>query len=236
MNKLQAHVLSLSLPLLVACGQSTGEGDERPLEGGAGTTALAGSGGTSEAGTTALAGSGGTSSAGASALAGSGGMTPNIPTLESAKEDYPSWHRFTEEPQNISVEIFSLCRIPTPAEQEFSTSEHGNSLSLLNWLNEEAQQGFENKANAPFPVGATIVKEKFFWGENGLELAALGILIKHAPGYDSAYGDWEFGYWEAESGMSTGAETQAYCGACHATSTTDFVFLDQSWRSPRPPQ
>jgi hypothetical protein len=115
-------------------------------------------------------------------------------------------------------------------EQAFVDSEHGG-LYLLDWLNAGAQQGYEQKSK-PFPVGAVIVKEKLSTKGGGFTLAALGIMIKHAPGFDTAHGDWEFGYWEPESGMLSGQAESAYCGGCHASSSSDFVFLDSSWRTP----
>ncbi|HET9958143.1 MAG TPA: cytochrome P460 family protein [Polyangiaceae bacterium] len=179
-------------------------------------------------------GAGGTSAGGqGGGESGAGGEgRPSIPTLQSAQALYSNWHRATEEPQNISSSIFALCRLPSMAEQAFVESEHGDNLYLLDWLNDEAYAGAAVREREPFPTGAAIVKEKLRWnGDAGFELAALGIMIKHEPGYDSEHGDWEFGYWE--SGLDapqSDAETATYCGGCHATSPTDFAFLDQRWR------
>jgi hypothetical protein len=120
--------------------------------------------------------------------------------------------------------------LPTLPETEFTKSVHGKELYLLDWLNAEAQAGYAQKGAAAFPVGATIVKEKLVRNSSsGFDLAALGIMVKRAAGFDSLHGDWEFGYWEPESGMSSDAIA---CGSCHSGSKTDFVFLDDSWRMP----
>jgi hypothetical protein len=150
------------------------------------------------------------------------------PTLESASRDYRSWKQRSAEPQSISSEILSLCRLPTSSEQMFADSEHGDGLYFMDWLNSGAQAGFTAQ---PFERGSAIVKEKLRSDSSGkLARIALGIMIKRDPGFDAARGDWEFGYWQEQDGLRSGAEAAAHCGGCHARSKTDFVFVDPSWR------
>ena len=159
------------------------------------------------------------------------GATPaSQQQLQAAIKDYLGWTQRTQQPESISNEIFSLCRSPTAKENAFANSEHGMGLFLLDWLNPVAMQGFENKGTAPFPIGAAIVKQKLMLASSGkFDVAALGIMVKREAGFDDSHGDWEFGYWEAPSGLLSGATESAHCGGCHAGSATDFVFLDQSW-------
>jgi hypothetical protein len=204
--------------------------------GNAGTSAgiggsTGGGGRSSQAGTSSGAGesgSGGGGDAGESGGAGDAGTS----RLEEARADYRSWQPRTSEPYAISSEIFALCRLPTQSEQEFVDSEHGDELYLLDWLDPGAEDGFESDGAAPFPVGATIVKEKLVRTGNGYALHALGFMLKREAGFDAANGDWQFGYWSEETGMVASAAENAYCGGCHASSSTDFVFLDDSWRMP----
>ena len=195
-----------------------------------------GSGGAPGGGGGVMAGASGAGVAGTSGgEAGEGGQAGASGTddvLEAARAAYRGWQQRTDEPVNISAEIFSLCRSPTAAEQAFVASEHGDELYLLDWVNEEAAAGFDAGAGAPFPVGAAIVKEKLARDGSDYLLVALGLMVKREAGFDPTHGDWEFGYWQPEGGMSSGASTNQYCGACHATSTTDFVFLDETWRIP----
>lgn len=159
------------------------------------------------------------------------GTPARVPTLASVQQSYLGWTRHSETPQAISAQIFTLCRAPTEAENAFVASQHGDNLYLLDWLNDAAKRGEASKADAPFPVGAAIVKEKLVLASSGkYELFALGLMVKHEPGFDPAHGDWEFGYWTASAGFSAGPGSAAQCGGCHAGSKTDFVFLDQSWR------
>ena len=207
-----------------------------PGHGGVGGAGAGGNpeGGANDGGHAGNAGSetGGTGGVEASGGSGGEGGSADSSKLEWARQTYPTFTRRTAEPEPISAEIFALCRLPTLPETEFTKSVHGKELYLLDWLNAEAQAGYAQKGAAEFPVGATIVKEKLVRNSSsGFDLAALGIMVKRAKGFDSLHGDWEFGYWESESGMSSDAIA---CGSCHSGSKTDFVFLDDSWRMPTP--
>ena len=154
------------------------------------------------------------------------------PALADLLEHYRSWPTRQSAPQSISSQIWALCRLPSLPEQRFADSEHGKGLLLLDYLNASAKQGADAKATR-FALGAAIVKEKLMAEAAGqLAVVARGLMIKRAPGFDPAHGDWQFGYWEPSTGLSSGPASQDYCGGCHASAETDFVFLDQSWRQP----
>ena len=165
------------------------------------------------------------------ACSGGAGASAEL-SLEEARQSYKSFTQRTAEPEPISSQIFALCRAPSAAEQDFAASVHGKELYLLDWLNEGAQTGYLQQGSAPFAVGTAIVKEKLVRNGSDYDVAALGIMIKRQAGFDATHGDWEFGYWEPSSGLVSGDTEATYCGACHATSSTDFVFLDDSWRTP----
>jgi len=157
--------------------------------------------------------------------------TPNGP-MQTLLTEYRGWQPRTDAPINVSADIFTLCRSPTLAENAFTESEHGESRMLMDWLNSAAHAGFESLGDSGFAPGAAIVKEKLSYRAGGVapELVAIGIMLKHEPGFDSENGDWEFAYWEEEPGLIDGPDQSAYCAGCHASSPTDFVFLDDSWR------
>lgn len=155
------------------------------------------------------------------------------PSLDGLLAVYRSWMPYEAEPQAISAQIASLCRIPTAAEESFAASEHGDYLLLQNWLNDSARQAFASK-QTPFPVGAAIVKEKL--GNSAAfdyVLVARGVMVKREAGFDPAHNDWQFGYWTPSAGLTADQATADHCGACHAGAKTDFVFLDRSWRFDR---
>jgi len=173
----------------------------------------------------------GSSASGRVAAGSGGGPTHAVPSFETAMQEYGTWTRSSAEPQAISVQIAALCRAPSAAEQAFQASEHGRDLYLQNWLNPAAVSGRDAGGKPAFATGAAIVKQKLAPGADGkLAVVALGIMIKREPGFDAAHGDWAFGYWEAASGLRSGASEAGHCGGCHASAATDFVFLDQRWR------
>ncbi|HET6283458.1 MAG TPA: cytochrome P460 family protein [Polyangia bacterium] len=146
---------------------------------------------------------------------------------------YSTWTQRTDKPVSISNDIFALCRSPTLPEQTFVDSEHGRHRYLLDWLNPGAVTGFAAQGSKPFPVGAAIVKEKLVSTASGYELAARGIMVKRMPGFDVKHVDWDFAYWEPSSGVVSGSDQSQYCAGCHASAaSTDFIFLDDSWRRP----
>ena len=189
----------------------------------------------SSSGASDRVGSGEAQTSAGSSAAGSGGepAAPAGLSFEAAMQAYTTWTRETAEPQSISAQIASLCRAPSAAELAFEASEHGKNLYLQDWLNPAAVRGRDAAGKTPFAVGAAIVKQKLAPGADGkLAVVALGIMIKREPGFDAAHGDWAFGYWEAVLGLKAGPSEARHCGGCHASSVSDYVFLDQRWRLP----
>lgn len=209
-------------------GETSGE---RGGSGAGAAASVAGSGRMASSGgaTDPTAGSSSTSDGGEAGTHGSD--LDDTTLLEQARGSYAAWEKRTEDPQPISAEIFALCRGPTQAEEDFVASEHGDMLYLLDWLDPGAAAVFAGASSGPFPVGATIVKEKLVLESGGYILHALGLMLKREPGFDPAHGDWQFGYWNATDGMIAGAAENAHCGNCHAGSSTDFVFMDASWHA-----
>jgi Cytochrome P460 len=146
--------------------------------------------------------------------------------------EYRGWQPRTDAPVNVSSDIFTLCRSPTLTEDAFVESEHGQSRMLMDWLNPAARAGFEALGARGFAPGAAIVKEKLSYRQGAAEpeLVAIGVMVKHEPGFASEHGDWEFAYWEEAPGLIDGPDQSAYCAGCHASASTDFVFLDDGWR------
>ena len=163
--------------------------------------------------------------------------TPPDP-METLLSEYRDWQPRTDAPINVSSDIFTLCRAPTLAENAFTDSEHGQDLMLMDWLNPAARAGFEALGEQAFAAGAAIVKEKLAYRAGSVEpvLVAIGMMLKHEPGFDTEHGDWEFAYWEESPGLIDGPDQSAYCADCHASSPTDFVFLDDSWRDSTEPE
>jgi hypothetical protein len=152
---------------------------------------------------------------------------PPLDGFQAMIAHYRSWSSATSEPVAVSSSIFALCRAPTPFEQAFATSEHGNHRLIREWDNDLALASMGDAGTYPFAPGAAIVKEKLLRSDGGPVMVALGLMIKRWSGFDAAHGDWDFAYWEQGSGLLSGAVQSAHCGDCHAAARgTDFVFAD----------
>ncbi len=193
--------------------------------GGTDVTPAVGTGGQAE-----QAGQGGfVGTGGQGGRAGQGGADD----LATIMASYTSWQPLSMAPVDISADIFALCRSPTAAESAFAASVHGRH-ALRDWANPPAMDGIGAQGAGGFAVGATIVKEKFVRDQpsGAFVLAALGIMVKRPTGFDTAGGDWEFVYWNAADGVSRGPVQLASCTSCHAgAGATDFVFIDDTWRT-----
>jgi len=225
----------------VGCGQSASR-DPRLDSGGTGNaTSESGGSAVSSAGSSAIAGasasaggSGGVSTISAAGALGEGGApttpgdTSGLSELESILDDYRSFAPQTPEPVSVSGYIFGLCRSPTLRETEFLNSIHGDERYLQDWANPLAAQALVGEEPMTFPEGAIIVKEKYA-GPKALkpDLVAIGLMIKRAPGFDGAHGDWDYAYYEPALGIVQTKEQSVYCANCHAgAAATDFVYVD----------
>lgn len=182
-----------------------------------------------QAGDSAAQGGDTTAGQGGDAAAGEGGA-PGL-QMQGVIDHYREWQARSDQPVDISAEIFGLCRLPTDAENAFIDSAH-KGYALRDWVNPIASDALAQTAHPVFPVGAAIVKEKFArqTSDGQLVLAALGVMLKREIGFDPAHADWEFGYWTEAKGLSSGGPEFATCMQCHAKASTDYAYLDDSWR------
>lgn len=150
------------------------------------------------------------------------GEAPDDP--DAAIEGYQDWTRLRPERESITAHLYTLCRMPTGFESDLMESEHGGLRYVLDYVNDAGAQAIGETDGRTFPVGTVIVKEKYPSADAG-EPEALGVMIKRAPGFDPAGGDWEYLYWTPGSGWTRGADASASCQACHAQiSDLDYVF------------
>jgi hypothetical protein len=119
----------------------------------------------------------------------------------------------------------------TPYDVKQAEKSHGPHAyaHIQIYMNPSAATAFEQHKGA-YPPGAAIIKEKAFGGyqEDFSSTAprpkeGVGGMIKRAPGYDPAHGDWEYFYCEYPAKIETGKISS--CVSCHAgAATTDYVF------------
>jgi hypothetical protein len=139
-----------------------------------------------------------------------------------------SMHKMNAQPHSVDTGLAILCKIPPEAEaaQKRDGLHYGHWINV--YMNELARKQFEAKSADPYPPGSIILKEKLLSALPAhSDMTAIAGLIKHAPGYNKATGDWEFFYAEANGKMERGgAATLASCARCHQNAPGDYVFGD----------
>ena len=144
--------------------------------------------------------------------------------FETIRANYRDWIAIQENPTNVSMMIFTLCRLPSESEMAFAESEEHGKFFLRDYFNDVGFEALTNQTET-FPVGTIIVKEKFREiSEAWDNPEALGMMIKRDEGFNSASNDWEFLYWDEAGVLWEGIETTASCQACHSEAERDFVF------------
>lgn len=150
----------------------------------------------------------------------------------SAAEALAGWstlRRMTDEPVEVDPVISTACWIPI---REQGDPHVARPIHV--YMNAAAAVAHEEQA-VPYPVGAVIAKRKLGRdtigaGDDGCiepEPDDVALMIKRAPGYDAAHGDWEYVWAEGERLVSAGP--LASCVQCHhAARDSDYVKGD--WR------
>jgi len=143
---------------------------------------------------------------------------------------YQSMHRMNEKPRSVGTALSILCRGMSPQEveaQKHAGPHYGHWINVF--MNETAQKHFESKAEGAYPPGSIVVKEKrwsIVAGDTHSDFDGVGGLIKHAPGYNAASGDWEFFYIDRLGKVERTQSKLVSCADCHKNSGADYVFGD----------
>jgi hypothetical protein len=141
---------------------------------------------------------------------------------------YKSLQLLTPDPIVVSPDIAVKCTTPSAAEltaDEQRAGPHSNAFVML-YVNAVAKQTIEAGA-VPFPTGAVIVKEKL---KSDASAAAVGGMVKRAPGFDPANGDWEY-FYAARSGAFASGRLES-CISCHSQARDhDHVFFSGAHRN-----
>jgi hypothetical protein len=134
---------------------------------------------------------------------------------------YKTLELLTPSPLVVSAQLASLCTTPTAAQLAADEQQFGpHSDTLINlYVNALAKRAIEHDQGR-FPTGTVIVKEKL---KHGNSLNGMGGMVKRAPGFDPANGDWEYFYAGQSGGFASGRLSN--CISCHAQAKSkDYVF------------
>lgn len=141
----------------------------------------------------------------------------------------------------VDLTMLALCSQPPPRPAEgllsHPISADGNSRisevkekKVSVYANDLAHSHIVNKKTGLFPAGSIIVKEKIR-DPNKHALNSLGIMIKHAAGFDPVNSDWEFIFVDNNKNVARGTKQLPNCYSCHRTGhylqqkASDFVFV-----------
>lgn len=139
------------------------------------------------------------------------------PGWESGTIDYAGWKELTKEPVRIQPAQFAYCR---PVPEAAQLGPHWKPEIRL-FANEVAAAHLREGRGGSYPVGAIIVKEKW-WNDKKDGYAAM---IKKEPGYDPEHGDWEYLYVQFGEEEKIERGPIASCINCHAqAAATDYLF------------
>lgn len=154
------------------------------------------------------------------------------PVVADIARSYRRLEAMTKEPVLVDRKLAMLCVGVSQQQVEEAQKQSGPhaDTSVSIFMNEPAAVAFR-QSSTTYPVGSVIVKEKHglsYRPAGGLQKTAqihdgVGGMIKRAPGFDSAHGDWEYFYFEDASKIESGKI--ASCVQCHSgAAKTDHVF------------
>jgi len=163
------------------------------------------------------------------------------PTAVWAAANYQDFERITPTPVLADPTLLMACTTLTQAGIDQQLAKEGpHALTKISvFMNEVAAHAFRAK-DPRYPVGSIIVKEKAQSGTGPIKgkyrldgpsgsadtlarMAGSGGMIKRAPGYDPAHGDWEYFYFTDPKSVEHGK--LATCVECHERARmTDRVF------------
>lgn len=122
-----------------------------------------------------------------------------VVTERNAGTFYRDFTRLTGRPHAVDPLTAFACTIPSQAREKQITGPHYKAYVHL-YANPAAMPAVTNRL-AAFPIGSVIVKEKL--ADRG-RVSGVGGMIKRAPGYDAANGDWEYFYYGKPGEFSSG--------------------------------
>lgn len=147
---------------------------------------------------------------------------PAVPpvTKENVFKISAQMKRATKEPYAVPAAASFACAPPTVTQKPSTGRTYPHATFGMHvYLNALADDALGKKAPT-YPVGALIVKEKL--NSDG-EVIGVGGMIKHAAGFDTDNGDWEYFY--ADKGGPLTQGKMVTCAQCHSNAREkDFVF------------
>lgn len=139
--------------------------------------------------------------------------------------DYAGWPELTSKPYRVDPAAFSRCTGPTPAEKERAERRSPHHAPAVRVYANSAAAAHLREGHGPLPVGAVVIKEKW-WDEKAASPHAYAAMIKRDAGFDPDHGDWEYVYvTQGEDGRRVQRGRIASCVECHERAVkSDYLF------------
>jgi len=146
-------------------------------------------------------------------------------TEANARTFYRDFVRLTAHARYVAPATSVLCRAPTAAmvAQDKKALGPHYQAQIHVYASPEAVAALRQNA-AALPEGSVLIKEKLGAKDAVTEV---GGMIKRAPGFDPAAGDWEYFFHDADGKFTTG-QALANCADCHNAALKDHVY--SAWK------
>jgi hypothetical protein len=112
---------------------------------------------------------------------------------------------------------------PAPPKREVTHVAGGVTYGVV-YANERARAAFDRLEPTAFPTGSVIVREKLYkLTDERPDL--LAVMVKRAPGFNPAAGDWEFLLVDGSASKVLERQKKGSCLDCHVSQRErDFVY------------
>ena len=123
----------------------------------------------------------------------------------------------------IALEGSVIWGLPAPRPKEKPGEDHGYSYGVI-YANDAAARVMLAGGPQKYPAGSVIVREKLSRPE-ATKPELLAAMIKRAPGFNPAGGDWEFLLFDGALTRVRERQKKGSCLECHASQAArDFVY------------
>lgn len=152
------------------------------------------------------------------------------PTIAAIAAEYSSYRRMTGADVVVNPELSTLCIGVSRHHVERARKTKGPHAhsAIRVFMNDSAAQTF-TRGSGVYAPGAVIAKQKTLLATRDAQPATraiqngVGGMVKRAPGFDPAHGDWEYFYFDDATKIESGRIVS--CRACHEDAKkTDYVF------------
>jgi hypothetical protein len=142
--------------------------------------------------------------------------------LPAEMAGYRAWGKLLPEPRLVPLELWQLCRSPTPEDWKVAAKTQGphNQHFIQVYANPLASAALRQGHTTTLPIGSIIAKDKLL-KQDTAKSEGTAVMIKRSDPKFAATGGWEF-FFISSNGKKASVDS-ASCAACHQRATIDYV-------------